>query len=152
MVRNTRALPYWNYDGGGGHNALPKAFRHPTLTGGGPNPLDAHRHAGINAGGGLASSITSPTFALNRATFTGSSEFGGGVTSPLGRFWSQTGRLEQTLDNDVHVVIGGLMGDPDTAAEDPIFWLICEHRPAAGRRWQRHHTDPIKPAWTGDSF
>lgn len=48
---NTWALPYWNYDGGGGHNALPKAFRNPTLTGGGPNPLYAHRHAGINAGG-----------------------------------------------------------------------------------------------------
>ena len=85
----------------------PKAFRNPTLTGGGPNPLYAHRHAGINAGGGLASSITSPTFALNRATFTGSSEFGGGVTSPLGQFWSQTGRLEQTPHNDVHVAIGG---------------------------------------------
>ncbi len=117
-----------------------------------PNPLYAHRHAGINAGGGLASSITSPTFALNRATFTGSSEFGGGVTSPLGQFWSQTGRLEQTPHNDVHVAIGGLMGDPDTAAEDPIFWLHHANIDRLWWRWQRHHTDPTKPAWTGQSF
>src|SRR5437763_1225946 len=45
------ALPYWNYDGGSGHNTIPTAFRHPTLTGGGPNALYvADRAAGINAG------------------------------------------------------------------------------------------------------
>ena len=148
----TWALPYWNYDGGSGHNALPTAFRHPTLPNSDPNPLYAQRRPAINAGGGLSPSITSPSFALNRATFTGSSEFGGGVTSPLGQFWSQTGRLEQTPHNDVHVAIGGLMGDPDSAAEDPIFWLHHANIDRLWWRWQRHHTDPTKPAWTGQSF
>ncbi len=35
---NTWALPYWNYDGGSGHNALPKAFRNPTLPAARPTP------------------------------------------------------------------------------------------------------------------
>ena len=66
------ALPYWNYDGGGKHNALPLAFRDKTRAGS-TNALHvAQRNAGINTGAGLPSSITSPAFALGRPTFTGS--------------------------------------------------------------------------------
>jgi tyrosinase len=150
---NTWALPYWNYDGGGTHNTLPLAFRDPTRADGSPNPLYvARRKSAINAGAGLPSSITSPTFALGRPTFTGASEFGGDVTSPLGQFWSQTGRLEQTPHNDVHVAIGGLMGDPDSAAQDPIFWLHHANIDRLWWLWQQQHSDPSDAAWTGQSF
>jgi tyrosinase len=147
------ALPYWNYDGGGDHNTLPPAFRDPTRPDGSPNPLYvAQRAPGINAGGGLPASITTPAFALSRPSFTGASEFGGGVTSAGGQFWSQTGRLEQTPHNDVHVVIGGLMGDPDTAAQDPIFWLHHANVDRLWWLWQKQHQDPADSRWSKQAF
>src|SRR4051812_47646362 len=147
------ALPYWNYDGGGNHNTLPMAFRNPTLPGGATNPLYvAQRASGINGGAGLPPSITSPVAALACPSFTGTGEFGGGVTSPFGQFWGQTGRLEQTPHNDVHVAIGGLMGDPDTAAEDPIFWLHHANIDRIWWIWSQHHSDPTDPAWVNQSF
>jgi tyrosinase len=148
----TWALPYWNYDGGG-ENALPLGFREPSRPGGAANPLFvADRNPGINAGAGLPPSITSPGFALGRPSYTGSSEFGGGETSPLGQFWSQTGRLEQTPHNDVHVTIGGLMGHPDTAAQDPIFWLHHANIDRLWWLWQQDHADPSDSAWTKQAF
>ncbi len=147
------SLPYWDYDGGGEENTLPIAFRDPTYPDGTPNPLYVdQRNPGINAGAGLPPSITSPAFALSRPTYTGDSEFGGGITSPLGQFWSQTGRLEQTPHNDVHVAIGGLMGDPDTAAQDPIFWLHHANIDRLWWLWQQSHSDPPDASWTGQSF
>lgn len=146
------ALPYWNYDGGGTHNQLPTAFRNPTHTNGSPNPLFSQRNPAVNAGAGLPSSITSPGFAVARPKFTGASEFGGGVTSPLGQFWNQTGRLEQTPHNDVHSTIGGLMGDPDTAASDPIFWLHHANIDRLWWQWQKTHHDPKVAKWTNQSF
>jgi tyrosinase len=147
------ALPYWNYDGGGPENTLPTAFRNPNRQDGSTNPLYvAQRNPGINAGAGLPSSITSPAFALSRPIFTGTAEFGGGITSPLGQFWGQTGRLEQTPHNDVHVAIGGWMGDPDTAAQDPIFWLHHANIDRIWWLWGQQHADPTDPRWTDQSF
>ncbi|MDQ2848146.1 MAG: tyrosinase family protein [Actinomycetota bacterium] len=147
------ALPYWNYDGGGTQNTLPLAFRNPTMPNGSANPLYvAQRNPGINSGAGLPGSITSPAFALSRPTFTGASEFGGGITSSMGQFWGQTGRLEQTPHNDVHVAVGGLMGDPDTAAQDPIFWLHHANIDRVWWLWAPHHSNPTDPKWTTPSF
>ena len=149
----TWALPYWNYDGGGTRNTLPPAFRNAKRPDGSPNPLFvAQRNPGINTGAGLPSTITSPAFALSRTTFTGASEFGGGVASALGQFWSQTGRLEQTPHNDIHVTIGGLMGDPDTAAQDPIFWLHHCNIDRLWWLWQQNHTNPSDAPWANQSY
>ncbi|HEX8095190.1 tyrosinase family protein [Jatrophihabitans sp.] len=146
------ALPYWNYDGGGDHNTLPLAFRNPNRPDGTPNPLYVNnRRPGINAGAGLPGAITSPAFAMSRPQYIGAAEFGGGVTSSAGQFWGQTGRLEQTPHNDVHVAIGGLMGDPDTAAEDPIFWLHHANIDHLWWLWAQHHANPGAP-WDGKSF
>ena len=47
----------------------------------------------------------------------------------------QGGRVQGELTHDVvHDGIGGLMGDPDTAANDPIFWL---HHANIDRLWNR---------------
>jgi len=43
-----------------------------------------------------------------------------------------TGQLENRPHNNVHVAIGGWMGDPRTAAQDPIFWL---HHANIDRYW-----------------
>jgi tyrosinase len=147
------ALPYWNYDGGGNHNTLPVAFRNPTNPDGSHNPLYvANRNPGINAGAGMQPAVTSPAHALSRPAFTGDSEFGGGITSALGQFWSQTGQLEMTPHNVVHDTIGGLMGDPDTAAQDPIFWLHHANIDRLWWLWAQHHGNPILPKWTAQSF
>jgi tyrosinase len=151
---STWALPYWNYDGGSGHNALPPAFRSPRLPDGASNPLYvADRKPAINAGAGIPPAITSGTFALSRPFFTGSSEFGGGVGSPLDQFWTETGRLEQTPHNDIHVTVGGLMLDPDKAAEDPIFWLHHANIDRLWWVWQRQgHFDPADQPWKSQGF
>jgi tyrosinase-like protein len=147
------ALPYWDYDAGERANRLPRAFRHRLRRDGSANPLYvAERAPGINSGAGLPAEITSPAFALSRTAFTGVGEFGGGVTSPLGQFWSETGRLEQTPHNDVHVAVGGLMSDPDTAATDPIFWLHHANIDRLWRLWQDGHTNAKRRAWRGQSF
>lgn len=147
------ALPYWNYDGGGRHNRLPRPFRHPQRPDGSANPLYvANRARRINRGAGLPAAITSPAFALSRTAFTGVGEFGGGRTSPLGQFWSSTGRLEQTPHNDVHVAIGGLMGDPDTAAADPIFWLHHANIDRLWWLWEKTHTDAKRKVWRRQPF
>jgi predicted metal-binding membrane protein len=139
----------WDYNAGGQQNSLPMPFRDSA----GDNPLYvAQRNPGINAGAGLPASITSPAFALSRPLFTGASEFGGGVTSPFGQFWSQTGRLEQTPHNDVHVAIGGWTGDPDTAAQDPIFWLHHANIDRLWWLWQQTHATLTDPAWRRQSF
>jgi tyrosinase len=149
------ALPYWNYDGVG-HNALPPAFRNPTRADGSANPLFiADRADGINDGDGLPGAITTPAFALSRPSFTGVAEFGGGIASAGGQFWSQTGRLEQTPHNDVHVAVGGpggLMSDPDTAAQDPIFWLHHANIDRLWWLWQKDHDDETDSRWLKQSF
>lgn len=149
----TWALPYWNYDGGGDTNQLPTAFRDP-----GSSLYVADRAPGINTGFGLATGpngVTSPANALNSSTFTGSSEFGGGITSVAVNwpgFWQQTGRLEQTPHNDVHNAIGGLMGDPATAAQDPIFWLHHANIDRLWWLWAQTHSDPSDTRWAVQTF
>ena len=44
------------------------------------------------------------------------------------------------------------MGDPDTAARDPIFWLHHANIDRLWWLWQQQHSDPSKAAWTGQSF
>lgn len=120
------ALPYWNYkptpagntvaDATASRRILPAPFRTPN------NPVTnklfvANRNAAINAGTGwLSSTICDPATALSQIDFTGPSvNFGGNNPG--------SGRLEIRPHNNVHVAIGGWMGNPDTAAQDPIFWL-----------------------------
>lgn len=151
---STWALPYWNYGGGADFNTLPLAFRGPIRPDGSANPLYvSQRAAGINSGAGLSSLVTSAAVALACASFTGTTEFGGGITSPLGQFDGQYGQLETTPHNVVHTAIGGLMGDPDTAAQDPIFWLHHANIDRIWWLWQPQHPgDPSDARWTGQSF
>ena len=147
------ALPYWNYDGGGNDNTLPRPFRNQTLGNGDPNPLwVGQRRPHINTGLRLPSSITSPAFALSRTSFTGAAQFGGGVTGAMQQFFAETGRVEQTPHNDIHVAVGGLMGDPDTAARDPIFWLHHANIDRLWWLWEKTHANPSDTRWTDHVF
>jgi tyrosinase len=148
------ALPFWDYDRDG-TRTLPEAFRSPTRPDGSPNPLFvANRRPGINDGTlALSSTVTSAAFALSRPDFTGTTEFGGGSSSPAGQFKGLTGRVEQTPHNDIHVQIAGLMLDPDQAGLDPIFWL---HHCNVDRLWwvwdDASRANPTDPAWADQTF
>lgn len=151
------ALPFWDYGAGGRQATIPLPFREPANGDGAENALFvAERRDGINEGLAIPPALASPAVAMARPAFTGVAELGGGVT-PVGQFWSATGRLEQTPHNDVHVVVGGRdgwMADPMTAAQDPIFWL---HHANIDRLWsawaaEPGHADPSDPRWTGQAF
>jgi tyrosinase len=149
------ALPYWNYGLGGENASLPDAFREPTGAGGEPNPLYVEERApGINEGAVLPPAVTTDAAALARPQFIGRAEFGGGTAPPNEQFWSQTGRLEQTPHNDVHVVVGGRgwMGNPDTAAQDPIFWLHHANIDRIWVEWSVQGEDPTDGAWRDQRF
>ncbi len=151
------ALPYWDYNLPG-QNSIPLPFRNATLQDGSPNPLYVSERAqGINSGATLPSTITNPAFALSRLFFVGASEFGGGKTDPKYRFWSLTGRLEQTPHNDIHNAVGGPFGwmsDPATAAQDPIFWLHHANIDRLWWVWQNmpQRANPTDPDWLNQPF
>src|SRR4051794_3872879 len=150
------ALPYWNYGLGGRNATIPRAFRH-AQAGGRPNALHvAQRATGINRGAALPPFDTTPSFALSRPRFTGTAEFGGGVTGVGQQFFAKAGQLEQTPHNAIHSDVGGgtgWMNDADRAAADPIFWL---HHTNIDRLWAvwigRGHANPTSARWLDQSF
>lgn len=74
--------------------------------------------------------------ATPRFEILGSAGFGfgsGRVDRPQQFGADQTGEVEGTPHNVVHSGIGGLLGDPTTAALDPLFWL---HHANIDRMWE----------------
>ncbi len=107
-------LPYWDYSVAG-QNSLPPAFRNPS-----GDPLyEARRNPWINAGSPISPTVASSAAAMQSPRFT----------RP---FFSAA--VENQPHNVIHVEIGGAMGDPATAGEDPIFWL---HHANIDRLWGR---------------
>ena len=148
------SLPYWNYCLGGPHAFLPEPFRTPAS---GEDPLYvAERDPRLNSGKeGLPEYVTTPTRALQRPQFVGKAEFGGPRTG-FQHSGETGGTLEMTPHNAVHEFVGGLMGSPETAALDPIFWL---HHANIDRLWSEwiatlgaNHQDPPDEAWRNFSF
>ena len=117
-----------------------------------PNPLyTAQRGSGINAGLGLSAQAISTTAALNCQSFTGTSEFAGGIAGPA-QFAGATGQLESTPHNSVHGQMGGLMGVVQQAAQDPIFWLHHANIDRLWWKWNKAHGSPTDAAWLNESF
>ncbi len=152
------ALPYWNYNNGASSRKLPDAFTEQNLPDGSPNPLrEANRDHGNNGQPFLNALNLSlkPAFAETQfEASAGDPGFGGPVTAfrhTSGPF----GALENQPHNQVHVEIGGLMSDPDTAALDPIFWL---HHANIDRLWQawidlsNMNQNPSANNWLSFSF
>lgn len=125
-------LPYWNYSSGS-ERQIPLPYRQPADS---TNPLYiSDRDATMNAGGSVPASAASYSVAFSDIPFE--TPFGasfGGNPSPPTQFDSGTGDLEQQPHNVIHCVVGGLMCDPDTAAQDPVFFL---HHANIDRLWKR---------------
>jgi len=134
------ALPYWNYSEplASNKNArlMPPDFFDRTVNGQ-PNALWSRRVNASNGNFNLDDTVVSLR-ALNFTVFANTSPgprpsgFGGPVTgfNPGG---GDNGGVEDTPHNRIHVKIGGFMGDPSTAALDPIFWL---HHANIDRLWE----------------
>lgn len=130
------ALPYWNYSDVAAEAVMPEAFRQPADN---TNTLFvSERNASINAGAALPPSVVSYSVAFGFTNFlapTGSGlGFGGQIIPAPEHFTGPPGRIEQQPHNIVHVTIGGWMSDPNTAAQDPIFWL---HHANIDRLWEK---------------
>jgi hypothetical protein len=149
------ALPYWRWTI---QRRLPITFRQPASA---SNPLyEPNRAPAINAGAQLLPSTVSTTRAMNFVNF--SSRFGSGlsfggqrVTQPVHQTGPH-GALENQPHDLVHDAVGGLMGDPATAARDPIFWL---HHAMIDRLWKvwlrlrEGRRNPVgNPVWMDTQF
>jgi tyrosinase len=130
----TFALPYWDYSDPN-QRVLPAPFRDPA------SPLfvaerDADVNNGIAPGPGL-------DFIFDHCT---------GLAQTVFNFAS--GSLEGTPHGQVHVWVagaGGFMGNFDTAARDPIFWLHHSNIDRLWESWVRlgnvSEPNPPDPAW-----
>ncbi|NLR16665.1 tyrosinase family protein [Pseudoalteromonas peptidolytica] len=77
----------------------------------------------------------------------------GGVRTGFSHDSGTFGKLENNPHNLIHVDIGGAMGDPNTAALDPIFWL---HHANIDRLWQswidQGRENTSDPSWLNQAF
>jgi tyrosinase len=151
------ALPYWNYCDSANADALklPFAFRSPTLHDGSPNPLRIPQRVRGNSG-----KIVAPASAVAYHLFLLAPRFVGGDTGPDLGFggpptdWHHppgaAGEVENVPHNLIHSQISGFMGDFNTAALDPIFWLHhcnIDRMWAIWRKRAASNTNPDQPTW-----
>jgi tyrosinase len=146
-------LPFWDYSDTTNPNALniPPAFTSPAsstnglwVTGRASNSIPASYVS-------LGALDIIPFIGVDASGATGG--FGGPETV-FSHSNQYNGRLEEQPHNLVHSAIGGAMGDPDTAALDPIFWL---HHANIDRLWQvwlnkGQRANPTKTSWLDYTF
>jgi tyrosinase len=147
------ALPYWNYCLGAENSSLPEPFRVPDNNG---NPLYVgSRNPYYNTGGPLPDLLTAEEGSLRLRQFFGNAMFGGGSRESFEpRFSGHMGVPEGSPHGAVHVELAGLMGDPEQAAEDPIFWL---HHCNIDRIWavwneRENGENPSEGGWLNQRF
>jgi tyrosinase len=154
------ALPYWNYSDASNPDAytLPPAFRDSTAPGLGHNPLRvAQRSSRANSGQRVGPLRDTSVDALDvfrfKASPHGASGGFGGPETGFNHGGGRFGELEAVPHGVVHVDVGGLMGDPATAARDPIFWL---HHANIDRLWAiwigEGHRNPTNRGWLNLKF
>ncbi|MCS3732852.1 tyrosinase family protein [Mucilaginibacter dorajii] len=149
------ALPYWNYLNQSTSSAqanIPPAFTLQHLPDGSANPLFVSERYGlkIDVGNGEYSvhDLCQWDTIYNEGSTQGSVGagdltgyfYGGGKTGFVHSGGSETGDLEDNPHNAVHGMVGGenannqsgIMGVPNTAALDPVFYL---HHANIDRMW-----------------
>ena len=144
-------LPYWDWTDPE-QQALPERFLNPS------SPLyEANRNPQINGGGPLYSGAVNWSQVARQTIF--STPFKGrglgGQREPAPGDMGSHGAMEANCHDLVHDSIGGLMGDPATAARDPIFWL---HHANVDRLWgawlqaRGRSFLPSEPLWLNTPF
>ena len=157
------ALPYWNYSDPNNPDArrLPPAFREQNMPDGSPNPLRVEARDEGNDGGlvgdprdvDLQDCLSDPVFVADP---TGGNPGFGGPQTRFEHSGGAIGKLERTPHGNMHVAVGGWMGQFNTAGLDPLFWL---HHANIDRLWNvwrgrnAQNVNPTDPQWlTGVAF
>src|SRR5579863_1706086 len=155
----TLVLPYWNW-GDPSQRSLPSAFWQPSdstnslyiAPPGRPTALD-NGTAQLDAGTVDFSNAFGYT---NFESANGSGLSFGGQEASAMQFNFPHGELESQPHDVVHGALGGLMDDPDTAAQDPIFWLHHANIDRLWNRWLQQgggRQDPLNDsAWMNTTF
>lgn len=155
------ALPYWNYSAPGNNNQarlLPAAFVDSSLSDGSANPLFVDGRNSSTADFQIPDndvSLKSLTDSRFTGGATGAHPGFGGVQTRFSHSGNVQGGIEDVPHNQIHDDLGGIMGDPLTAALDPIFWL---HHANIDRLWEvwwktRRNANETQPDWaTNQSF
>lgn len=147
-------LPYWDYTGSDDATwSLPQEFLDPAdesnalwVDGRIRTALDEERRD-------ASAALATTQFEIRGAAGWG---FGSGRVSSPQQFGGRTGVVEGTPHNVGHTGIGGLLGNENTAAYDPIFWL---HHASIDRLWEvwLAQDDPQRensndPVWLNTEF
>jgi tyrosinase len=151
-------LPYWDWTDPM-QRTLPVPFRQPANSSNFLFIASPDRPAALNAGtASLAASTVDDSGAFADVSFeTGGSSgngFGGQTSAPM-QFSNAYGDLELQPHNVVHSALGGLMGNPLTAAQDPIFWLHHANIDRLWNHWLQQgggRADPTDSAWLNTIF
>ncbi|QMW05428.1 tyrosinase family protein [Spirosoma foliorum] len=166
------ALPYWNYLNQSTQNTeqnIPPAFTDVSLPDGKPNPLHVVERYGSIIEIGNAENSANDICQFDTIYSDGSSPaplgpgdstgyfYSGGETGFMHEGGSETGDIEMNPHNFVHGMVGGrnkkkqtgLMGVPNTAALDPVFYL---HHANVDRMWAAwnetgKNENSSKPSW-----
>jgi tyrosinase len=170
------ALPYWNYlnqTPANPESNIPPAFTVQQLPDGTANPLYVPERYGkkINVGGSDVEDAVNDECQWDTVYNDGAIPFPSGIGNLTGNFYGGgetnfepggklKGDLEDNPHNGVHGMVGGnrnnddddqmgLMGVPNTAALDPIFYL---HHANIDRMWAAwnetgKNANSPKPAW-----
>lgn len=133
----TLTLPYWDFS-----SAIPAQFRIPRNN---TNPLFANRLSRVNgpnentepAPPNIRNYATILNRTLNTENFfpegTSTRSFGGVIVSQASHAGPGKGEIERNPHDQIHGYVGNLMRVPETAAQDPIFWL---HHANTDRLWE----------------
>lgn len=136
LTGHTRfALPYWDYQS---TPFLPSWTAQP-----GARLYEPQRSSGAN------------TRDYNQARWAADRNFADRRTDSPSRFLGlplaanqprQSGSVEAYGHNWIHTLVGGLMGQIETATLDPVFWM---HHANVDRFWDAWHRDrrPAYPSW-----
>jgi Common central domain of tyrosinase/Polyphenol oxidase middle domain len=153
----TLVLPYWNWTDPAQRN-LPVAFRQPANSSNSLYIAPPGRPAALDAGTAfLGAGAVDYSIAFADTNFESPSgsgaAFGGQIAPPM-QFDSPHSDFESQPHDVVHVALGGLMSDVDTAAEDPIFWLHHANIDRMWKRWlqQGNRSDPTDAIWLNTQF
>jgi hypothetical protein len=175
------ALPYWNYlnqTPANPESNIPPAFTVQQLPDGTANPLYVPERYGkkINVGGSDVEDAVNDECQWDTVYNDGAIPFPSGIGNLTGNFYGGgetnfepggklKGDLEDNPHNGVHGMVGGnrnnddddqmgLMGVPNTAALDPIFYL---HHANIDRMWaawneEKHNSVPLLSEYDGLRF
>ena len=127
----TVSLPWWDWSA---QQGIPDAYTQPTLPSGQPNPLTSAPVTGIPANqfAQLGETPIDHTTRQpgNNIDLPSAADVAGVLA--LQDFADFTQQLEVQLHNQVHVWVGGSMGEIPVAAYDPVFWA---HHTMVDRLW-----------------